>query len=184
PDVAPFVKIAARLPAAGAVYLAELAERPNRFTGIDLPAEDKGPADVLAETGLDLLDRNANFAAVMVRLALGHVITAEDAVPINAALVAGAEYGGNAASSLMMRMIADEHTTAADAMQAMLATFGCYHLGALKGSAAIIAAVAGGMSIDDAIARHAITDPQGRVRVAGFGHRFQKRDPRSVLLLG
>ncbi|MBV9044590.1 MAG: hypothetical protein JO348_00010 [Alphaproteobacteria bacterium] len=183
PEVAPFVKIAARLPAAGAVYLAELQERPNRYTGIDLRTEGRGAADVLAETGLDLLDRKANFAAVMVRLALGRTISAEESVPVNAALVAGAEYGGNSASSLMMRMIADEHATAADAMQAMIATFGCYHLGALKSSAAIIASVADGVSIDDAIGRHAITDPQGRIRVAGFGHRFQKRDPRSVLLL-
>lgn len=184
PQVMPFVKIAARLPVAAAVYLDELAQRPNRFTGVDAPSGDRGPADDLAEAGLALLDAGAKFAAVMVRLALGRSVSAAESVPINAALVAGAEYGGASASSVMMRMIRDDGVGAADAMQAMIATFGPYHLGALKQSAFVIASVADGVAPDEAIARYALPDPAGRPRVAGFGHRFQKRDPRAVLLLG
>jgi hypothetical protein len=182
PADAPFVKIVARLPAAAAVYMDELQQRPNRFTGLDTGGAS---ADALAETGLHLLDAKASYAGMMIRLALGRAMEDADSVPINAALVAGAEYGGNSASSLMMRLIGDDdgEVGAADAMQAMIATFGPYHLGALKGSAAIIAAVAGGLPVEDAIARHAFADPSGRLRVAGFGHRFQKRDPRAVLLL-
>ena len=182
PDDAPFVKIAARLPVAGAVFLDELGQRPNRFNGIDKNGENRS-ANALAAVGLELLEARSNFAAAMIRLALGRSVDNLEAVPINAALVAGAEYGGSSASSLMMRMICDDGVSAADAMQAMIATFGCYHLGALKGSAAIIASVAGGTCIDEAIVRHGIVDPSGRIRVIGFGHRFQRRDPRAVLLL-
>ena len=126
PDDAPFVKIAARLPAAGAVFLDELGQRPNRFIGIDKNGENN-PAHALAKVGLELLDAQSNFAAAVIRLALGRRIDNVEAVPINAALVAGAEYGGSSASSLMMHMICDDGVSAADAMQAMIATFGCYH---------------------------------------------------------
>ena len=183
PQIMPFVKIVARLPAAGAVYLDEIAQRPNRFIGVDAPGAGCGAQADLAETGLALLDEGATFAAVMVRLALGRATSASEAVPINAALIAGAEYGVSPASSVMMRLICDDGVGPADAVQAMISTFGCYHLGALKQSAAVIACVAHGATLDDAIARHALTDSDGRIRVAGFGHRFQKRDPRAVLLL-
>lgn len=184
PASLPFLKIVARLPVVTAIYIDELAHRPNRFIGVGLAAPGCAPGDDLAATGLELIDAGADFATAMMRLALGRVIPRAERVPINAALISGAEYGDTAPSMAMVRAITGTGAGAVDAFCVTLATFGKYHLGALKESARLLACVAAGtMPLEAAIVAHGIVDAPGRIRIAGFGHRFQRRDPRAVLLL-
>jgi citrate synthase len=176
--------VAARLPHLAAAYLAELRERPNRFIGLCSTTRDDGWAEAEAaeriETGL-------GYAETLVLTVLGRRIERTERRVIDAALVSGAEYGETAASSAMARLIGASSAPPLDAYRAMIATFGYYHLGALKASAMIIEAAADG-DIKAVIAAstrvdQAESDRPARGRVAGFGHRFQTRDPRAALLL-
>jgi citrate synthase len=136
-----------------------------------------------------LIAEGASFADLMIKVVLGRRIEGPERRIINAALISGAEYSETAASSSITRLMASTDASAVETYRSLISTFGYYHLGALKESARIIERAAKSSDLEAAIEASIVYDaveqpgkaPRGRV--AGFGHRFQHRDPRAALLL-
>lgn len=188
--LAPFVKIVARVPVLANAYLKERALSPNRYVGLETDRPPTSPDTAYArQRALELLEAGTYVDLVLDLMAdITHPSEIEQRVS-HAALIAGAQYGKTAASSTITRLMATRGTPATVAYQAVMSTFGFYHLGALMECVYFLCeALEATDDLDSFLDDYLRRSKKGRFRVgegkvAGFGHRFQVRDPRAAKLL-
>jgi citrate synthase len=187
----PALKIVARLPLLGKAYVEERSQWPNRYAGLNMEVASVGNDYDTITQALSRLQCTGSFVDMVTDVMISKQTSGKERCLVQAAFIAGTEYGSSAASSTAMRLLTMRGAGFVEAFQGVLSTFGFYHLGALPECAMMLWRMQHSdlpleIQINDELKNSAWGTGKAvkfARRIPGFGHRFFKDDPRARELL-